>query len=578
MRTRSWVIAALVVLLASMAAYVRWAPPAQADTGTCTTVASKDSWTDKKVHGANHGTENVLRALIKSQTLRYPHVGFDVTCLPAGATITAARVEFTPRITINQTNLRVWKSAVATWNETTLTWSNQPATVANSNTPARQQHAANVPETYELPGAGLPNGNGLVAYQMRELATGSNPEVEFHSREAATGDPRLLIDWTTPGTTTTTSTTTTTTLPPPTCVQMNAYATPQDAINATPVGGCVDANADYALTSTLNLNKDITLNCPVAGHGFHTLSGTFELVRVSASGATIDGCDFYGSGATTSTAAAVNFSGSISDVKLDNLDVRNLQTGTVGDSGIQHDITVEDSLFQDIGGTGTAWYYGQESYNINLLRNTYRRTQRNGQTGQAGIQSGGSELNRHHNWTIRGNLIDNQTCGAGDQVDIGLDQITNSVIGGPLLADRNTVLHCNSWGEGIVVNGSGNQILNNEVRGVRNGSITLITYPGAGAVQNVTVADNLVVGPGLGGGQGLALSFAAGGPAMTGLRILRNNISGHPYGIQAYAYTGPVLAGSDNLIQENTLLGNSVGPCSLPAPFVYTSVNNNPSC
>jgi hypothetical protein len=569
-RTARW-FAVLVALTLTVAGLLL-VPAASADTGTCTTVVSKDSWTDEKTPTATHGTENVLRAGIKNRNRRYPHVAFGVTCLPTGASITAARVEFTPRITINQTNLRVWKSASATWGETTLNWNNQPGTVASSNTPGDSTHTAGVPETYELPAAGLPTGNGLVAYQIREVATGPNPEVEFHSKEQGTNAPRLLIDWSTPGTTTTTSTTTTTTLPPPNCTLASAYPSPQAAVDATPSGGCVELDGNFQLTSELAVNKPLRVQCSASGRGLFATSGTINLIRISSSQVTVDGCQLVGSGAS-GTITAVNFLGSISDVLLSHLTIHDVRTGTIGDSGVQHDIEVSDSLLEDIGGTGTAWYYGQESYNIRLLRNTYRRTQRLGGTGQAAIQSGGSPQLRHHNWTIQGNTVENLTCSAGDLVDIGLDQITDTVI------DHNVVRHCNSWGEGIVVNGPRNQITWNEVYGVRNGSITLISYPDVGAqAHNITVADNTVVGPNLDGGQALALSHA--GSDFRGLRVLRNTFSGHPWLIQAYAYQGPVMAGADNLIQDNNLTGfmPGGGPCSLPSPFTYTSVNNNPSC
>ena len=93
-------LAVLVVMAIVAAMLALTAGRADAETVTCATNAIKDTWVDKKARTATHGSETVLRALIKSTALRYPHVGFDVTCVPAGATITGARVEFTPRITL----------------------------------------------------------------------------------------------------------------------------------------------------------------------------------------------------------------------------------------------------------------------------------------------------------------------------------------------------------------------------------------------------------------------------------------------------------------------------------------------
>jgi hypothetical protein len=219
----------------------------------------------------------------------------------------------------------------------------------------------------------------------------------------------------------------------------------QAAHDATPVGGCLEIDGDYTLTSNFNVTKDIDILCPVARHGLRTGAGISQML-ISASGVTVDGCDLTGNGATTST--AVYLLGSIANVKLDNLLVRSIQTGVVGDSGVQHDITVEDSTFENIGGTGTAWYHGQESDNVRILQNTYRRTQRSGVAGQAGIQSGGSPELRHHHWMIQGTTVENLTCAANPsgRVDIGLDQIADSVI------DHNVVRHGNDYGEGIVDN------------------------------------------------------------------------------------------------------------------------------
>lgn len=366
------------------------------------------------------------------------------------------------------------------WTETGVTWSNSP--------PRDNAFLDTVP---------MPQAPGDVTFQVGEVsgersfyidAAGAQILIEIRSREqgAALG-PRLNFG--TPPTTT--STTTTTTLPPPNCVKASQYPSVQAAHDATPVGGCLEIDGDYTLTSNFNVTKDIDILCPVAGHGLRTGAG-ISLMLISASGVTVDGCDLTGNGATTST--AVYLLGSIANVKLDNLLVRSIQTGVVGDSGVQHDMTVEDSTFEDIGGTGTAWYYGQESYNVRILQNTYRRTQRSGVAGQAGIQSGGSPELRHH-WTIQGNTVENLTCAANPsgRVDIGLDQIADSVI------DHNVVRHCNDYGEGIVVNGPRNQITWNQVYGVRNGSITLINYPSAAqSVHGATVADNLVDGSDLG--------------------------------------------------------------------------------
>lgn len=375
------------------------------------------------------------------------------------------------------------------------------------------------------------------------------------------------------GATTTTIPPTTTTTLPPGCLLMSNFSSPQAAVNATPVGGCLEVDGNYAMTSSLNLNKAMTLQCTGVGRGFTVSGGQFWFLLLSANGLRVNGCEFAGPG-VNGLVSGGGVQGTRSDIRLTNVYFHDFRQGLTSGGGtdVQSDIWVTDSLFERFWGTALAWYYPQESFNIHLLRNTIRTTQRGGTAGNAAIQSGGDPALRHHNWEVRDNRVENLTCGIGDTVGYGFDQLADSVI------DHNFYVHCNGPGEGIVVNGPRNTITWNDVRGgIENGSITLISYPGAAqSVHNTIVADNTVVGPGSANGQGIALSHA--GSDFRGLRILRNNISGHAFGIQAYAYQGPIMAGADNLIQDNTLLGNTNGPCSIPGPFVYSSINNNPGC
>jgi hypothetical protein len=465
------------------------------------------------------------------------------------------------------------------WTETGVTWANKPAPGALLDT--QPNVAGDVTFNAGTLAAGdvsfylrASDSSGLTFVAAREHTTLVGPTLI--TGPAPTTTTVAPTTTTQPEPTTTTTPPTTTTTPPGNCLLISSFASPQAAVDATPVGGCLEADGFYQLTSQLHLTKAMTLQCSAPGRGFFATGGFFYMLDLAANGLRVNGCEFQGPGAN-GTVHGGGVSGSRSDIRLTNLFVHDLRQGLTSGAGsdVQSDIWVTDSRFERFWGTALAWYYPQESSGIHLLRNTIRETQKGGQAGNAAIQSGGDSQLRHHHWEVRDNRVENPTCGVADMVGYGFDQLTDSVI------DHNVYVHCGDPGhpgEGIVVNGPRNQITWNEVSGgLENGSITLISYPGAAqSVHDTIVADNTVVGPGTANGQALALSHA--GSDFRGLRVLRNRFGGHSFGIQAYAYQGPIMAGADNLIQDNTLTGNTNGPCSIPAPFTYTSINNNPGC
>jgi hypothetical protein len=495
------------------------------------------------------------------------------TSVPAGP----ATLTITP--TLIRTGSFLLVATTCGWSEATVTWANKPTPGAVLDT-----------KPQALPTVTF-NAGTLAAGDACFYIQSSNGQAQASqvsaSEHATNPGPTLTTDGPPPTTTSAPTTTTlpepttttvapTTTTTPPGCVLMSAHPSPQAAVDATPVGGCLEADGFYQLTSQLHLTKAMTLQCSAPGRGFFATGGFFYMLDLAANGLRVNGCEFQGPGAN-GTVHGGGVSGSRSDIRLTNLFLHDLRQGLTSGGGtdVQSDIWVTDSRFERFWGTALAWYYPQESSGIHLLRNTIRETQKGGQAGNAAIQSGGDSQLRHHHWEVRDNRVENPTCGVADMVGYGFDQLADSVI------DHNVYVHCGDPGhpgEGIVVNGPRNQITWNEVSGgLENGSITLISYPGAAqSVHDTIVADNTVVGPGTANGQGLALSHA--GSDFRGLRVLRNRFGGHSFGIQAYAYQGPVMAGADNLIADNILTGNTNGPCSIPAPFVYTSINNTPGC
>jgi hypothetical protein len=569
-------LAVLVVMAIVAAMLAITAHQASAETLTCATEAVKDTWVDKKTRTATHGSETVLRALIKSTALRYPHVAFDVSCIPAGATITGARVEFTPRITVNQTNVRVWKSASATWSEATMNWNTQPLTVAGTETPGRIQHTAGVPETYELPAAGRPSGNGLIAYQMREVQWGPNPEIEFHSREAASGRPRLVVDYEGTAPTTTTVAPTTTTTPPQNCLLTSNFSSPQAAVNATPSGGCLIVDGYYTLTSTLSVTRPMTIQCLDPANGF--TAGNLTMVSIAnTSDVTYTGCRMESTGPTLEAGGAVGLGGTVTRITLSRLTVRNAEFGVAG-SPTASFVKLLDSDIRFLYATGFGLYSGQ-TRDIEVGGNTFVAHQRAGTAGKAAIQTGGiaadSTEDRHSRWNIHHNTVDSSPaavgtatgCPPGDLVGIGLDQLSSSTV------DDNVVRHCLGPGEGIVVNGPDNAVRRNRVYDVGNGAYTFISYPSpTQSPSRLVFEDNLADGRGGSGNQGLALSFAPNGPPVTGVRVRRFTSVEHSWGAQAYSFGGTV-AGSDNRLEDSDLDGNVFGGCNGLNNMGFTVVN-----
>jgi hypothetical protein len=437
-------------------------------------------------------------------------------------------------------------------------------------------------------------GSGTTAVPVLANVTGLTANTLYHFRLSCTN-----LAGTTNGSD---ATFTTTSTPPPSCIHTADYGTPALAVTATPVDGCLIVDANYTLTSSLTINKSMQLLCQTTGTGFNAPNGGAfgGLIRINngttgVDEVTVDGCELYGTGAITTGLQAVTTGGVVGcDVpvtgcmfgaKLQHLNMHNIGSGYQTSSGSpQRFVYLTDSNCHDVEGS-CAGFFGSSEFDISILRNTFTNTQVGGRTGNAAIQTGGTTSNAHGRFTIQGNMITNPAPCTVNKVGIGLDQISNSLIGGitatPGTGDGNLYEHClpsGASGEGIVVNGPNNQIKGNKVLGVGNGSITLITYGNPNQANTNNVLDNNYTdGLGLTGGQGIALSFPSaalgGATPVTGLRVTNSTHINQPFGLQAYGYGGgTVLPGSDNQANNNNF-GNG---CAWDV-VVHTGTGNTPT-
>jgi hypothetical protein len=192
----------ILIVLSVLVASTLFAAPARAETGSCSTLAMKDVF----VHESNPGPWGGAVSLQARQDAGrhiQSYLAFDVTCVPADATVTGASVRLTvasPPPEGSTVAAEVRKSNSATWDESTINWNNQPGFGATAISASDSSHPENQVETYTLTGD-LPAGNGLVGYSMVPTGPNSPQYVRWDSKDAAVpvaDKPHLVVQWSRP--------------------------------------------------------------------------------------------------------------------------------------------------------------------------------------------------------------------------------------------------------------------------------------------------------------------------------------------------------------------------------------------
>jgi hypothetical protein len=183
MRPR-WVLAAMVMSLAATTA-VACTPSAKA--GSATYAAVEDTYTSQASPTSAHGSAAELRASAVSVE-RYAYVKFVVRGIPADV----------QRLTAT---LRLWAEDSApatfavhqvpsTWSEDTLVWNNQPA--LGTTLATKWGIKKNRYNDFSIAGI---TGDGSYALAITQRSSSSTT---FHSSEAPSNRPELLVSWNDP--------------------------------------------------------------------------------------------------------------------------------------------------------------------------------------------------------------------------------------------------------------------------------------------------------------------------------------------------------------------------------------------
>jgi 3-phytase len=238
-----WILVAMLVLLASITA-VACTPSAKA--GSATFAAVEDTYTTQGSPTTAHGSAADLR-ISASSTQRNVYVKFVVRGIPADVRSVSA-------------TLRLWAQSSSpatiavhqvpsTWSEDTLVWNNQPA--LGSMLATRWGIRKN--RYNDFPIAGV-TGDGSYALAITGRSSSS---ITFHSSEAPSNRPELLVSWNNPAatmqpsTTLSTAASATSTTTPSSLPGQSPYATVET--EAFPAGGTFDGG-DVADDSAIWVN------------------------------------------------------------------------------------------------------------------------------------------------------------------------------------------------------------------------------------------------------------------------------------------------------------------------------------
>jgi 3-phytase len=223
-----WILAAMVMLLASITA-VACTPSAKA--GSATFAAVEDTYTSQASPTTAHGSAAELRASAASVE-RHAYVKFVVRGIPADvqsmtATLRLWAEDFTPAtFAVHQ--------VPSTWSEDTLFWNNQPALGATLGT--KRGIKKNRYNDFSIAGV---TGDGSYALAITKRSSSSTT---FHSSEAPSNRPELLVSWNDPSATMQPSTTLST--------ATSATSTTASASPLTSTSSSLPGESPYATVET----------------------------------------------------------------------------------------------------------------------------------------------------------------------------------------------------------------------------------------------------------------------------------------------------------------------------------------
>ena len=172
---------------------------------TCTLTAVADSYVDALLATSNFGTSLVLNVNPSAVSTERALVRFDLTTcsptIPADAIVQSAQLRLTVAALVLASRTINLRSATSTWTETGVTWNTQPTVAASVSGSAgvTAGQAAGTVITWTATSdvqAFVAGAASSFGFRLNDSAEGGVGAVlSFRSREAATGQPQLVITY-----------------------------------------------------------------------------------------------------------------------------------------------------------------------------------------------------------------------------------------------------------------------------------------------------------------------------------------------------------------------------------------------
>lgn len=173
---------------------------------TCSLEASADSFVKSDAGSAttNHGTLTTLVVRAHTASTARALVRFDLSscspAIPAGAIVHSAALRLTLATEATTTRTYDVNRVTASWVETMVTWNTQPSVAASASSSATIS-SGTVPSTvveWSVVGDVQDIVSGAAAndgWRVNDSVEDSDVELKFHSREAASSRPQLVITY-----------------------------------------------------------------------------------------------------------------------------------------------------------------------------------------------------------------------------------------------------------------------------------------------------------------------------------------------------------------------------------------------
>ncbi|HWM11803.1 MAG TPA: DNRLRE domain-containing protein, partial [Solirubrobacteraceae bacterium] len=157
---------------------------------TATLGANIDSWVLQSSSGQNYGTDSVLKVDTKSGANARGLVRFNLPTVPAGCTVTNARLRLYATSYKTGRTLQALQLGAA-WTESAVRWNNQPATTGTAVTTTSGSGYREWNVTAHVQGMYTGANHGWLIRDQTE--NGNGLDQAFHSREKGSDNPPRLV-------------------------------------------------------------------------------------------------------------------------------------------------------------------------------------------------------------------------------------------------------------------------------------------------------------------------------------------------------------------------------------------------